>query len=115
MPCSSDTSAGAAGIDDEKFFEFLTQCLLDGKEHRHNKIRKKLIAIDVLQKNTLKISQFQQFISGYTPRARKSLPAMLYRGAAATVKHQNPSAVEVKVNLSCLALVCAVVEMSLLC
>ena len=111
----SGKTVGGALLDADKVFEFLTQSLIDGKEHRHNKIRKKLIAIDVLQKNTLKITQFQQFISGYTPRARKSLPTMLYRGAAATVKHHNPAAVEVKVNLSTLALVCAVVEMSLLC
>eukprot|EP01052_Picozoa_sp_SAG31_P037055 SAG31_NODE_4718_length_3010_cov_2.593267_2_plen_714_part_00 len=110
-----EASDGATWFESRIFFEFLTQSLLDDKEYRHNKIRKKLIAIDALQKNTLKINQFQQFISGYAPGARKTLPTMLYRGAAETVKHQNPSASEVKVNLSCLALVCAVVEMSLLC
>eukprot|EP01048_Picozoa_sp_COSAG05_P016880 COSAG05_NODE_2231_length_3360_cov_1.943882_2_plen_657_part_00 len=115
------------GFDEETVLEFLTKKILDGKEHRFLKTRKKLIAFDVLQRNCLKQVEFMQFISGHLPKVRsatachgramrnctavvtltrmlvrlqvrKSLPIMLFRGASAMLR-----GIEQKVELTSLA------------
>merc|ERR1712100_833833 len=93
-------------MGEETVFEFLTKKILDGKEHCFMKSRKKLIAFDVLQRNCLKQVEFMQFISGYLPKVRKSLPIMLFRGASAMLR-----GIEQKVELTSLALVTACVEL----